>query len=184
LSKPATKFAPLLAGRNLYVRFEEENLAGADGVNRALCPYWPILWRLAALGHYYVKQEPIREKPKIAEEIFKPPIPPVTERGYTLSFERGEGNDSNAYVVLKTPQIANHQWNAQMDGLVSDSISGKCHPPVQILLVHNFPKVTLLVKLRYRESRCFEFLCCTNCCAAFCRHESSDHFQTRLTSVL
>ena len=60
LSEPATKFAPLLAGRNVYVLLEEENLAGADGVNRALRPYWPILWRLAARGHYYVKQEPIR----------------------------------------------------------------------------------------------------------------------------
>ncbi len=75
-----TKFAPLLAGRNVYVLLEEENLAGVDGVNRALRPYRPILWRLVARGHYYVKQEPIREKPKIAEEIFRLPIPPVTER--------------------------------------------------------------------------------------------------------
>src|SRR5437763_1712535 len=31
LSEPATKFAPLLAGRNVYVLLEEENFAGADG---------------------------------------------------------------------------------------------------------------------------------------------------------
>jgi hypothetical protein len=86
LSEPATKCASLLAGRNLCVLLEEENLAGADGADRVLRPYWPILWRLAARGHYYVKQEPIREKPKIVEEIFKAPIPPVTEGGYTLSF--------------------------------------------------------------------------------------------------
>ena len=80
LSEPATKCASLLAGRNLCVLLEEENLAGgADGADRVLRPYWPILWRLAARGHYYVRQEPIREKPKIADEILKHPIPPVTE---------------------------------------------------------------------------------------------------------
>ena len=108
LSEPATKCAPLLAGRNLYVLLDEENLAGADGVNRALRPYWPILWRLAARGHYYVKQEPVREKPKIAEEIFKPPIPPLTEGGYTLSFERGQGNDFA--LLLSFPGIRPPQY--------------------------------------------------------------------------
>jgi len=108
LSEPATKFAPLLAGRNVYVLLEEENLAGADGVDRALRPFWPILWRLAARGHYYVKQEPIREKPKIAEEIFKPPISPLTERGYRLSFERGEGNDFS--LLLSFPGVRPPQY--------------------------------------------------------------------------
>jgi hypothetical protein len=110
LSEPATKCASLLARRNPCVLLEEENLAGADGADRVLRPYWPILWRLAARGHYYVKQEPIREKPKIVEEIFKAPIPPVTEGGYTLSFERGEGN--NFALLLSFPGIRPPQYPA------------------------------------------------------------------------
>jgi hypothetical protein len=108
LSEPAAKCAPLLAGRNLYILLEEENLGGADGTDRVLRPYWPILWRLAARGHYYVKKEPIREKFKIAEEIFKAPIPPVTEGGFTLSFERGEGNDFA--LLLSFPGIRPPQY--------------------------------------------------------------------------
>ncbi len=108
LSEPATKYAPLLAGRNLYVLLEEENLAGADAVNRALRPHWPILWRLAARGHYYVKQQPVREKPKFTEEMFKPPIPPITEGGFTLSFARGEGNDFS--LLLSFPGVRPPQY--------------------------------------------------------------------------
>lgn len=109
LSEPATKYAPLLAGRNLYVLLEEENLSGADGVNRVLRPYWPILWRLAARGHYYIKQQPIREKPRTAEERFhRSAIPPISEGGYTLSFARGEGNDFS--VLLSFPGVRAPQY--------------------------------------------------------------------------
>jgi hypothetical protein len=90
-AEPTSRY--LFAGRNLYVLLDEESFSGADTLNRALRPYWPALWRLAARGHYYLKQEPIRPKPKIPEDVFKPPIPPVSEGGFTLSFTRGEGND-------------------------------------------------------------------------------------------
>lgn len=53
MGEPATKYAPLLVGRKVYALLEEEKLSGADTLNRALRPYWPSLWRLAARGHYY-----------------------------------------------------------------------------------------------------------------------------------
>ena len=90
-AEPTSRY--LFAGRNLYVLLDEETFSGADALNRALRPYWPGLWRLAARGHYYLKQQPIRPKPKISEDVYKPPIPPVSEGGFTLSFARGEGND-------------------------------------------------------------------------------------------
>jgi hypothetical protein len=90
-AEPTSRY--LFAGRNLYVLIDEETFSGTDSLNRALRPYWPGLWRLAARGHYYLKQEPIRPKPKISEDVYKPPIPPVSEGGFTLSFTRGEGND-------------------------------------------------------------------------------------------
>jgi hypothetical protein len=88
MGEPATRFAPLLVGRNVYVLLEEEKLSGADTLNRALRPYWPRLWRLAARGHYYTTQQPIRESPRISEHVFKAPIPPMSEGGFTLSFAR------------------------------------------------------------------------------------------------
>jgi hypothetical protein len=93
MGEPATKYAPLLVGRNVYALLEEEKLSGADALNRALRPYWPSLWRLAARGHYYTTQQPIREAPRIPEHAFRPPIPPMSEGGFTLSFARGDSND-------------------------------------------------------------------------------------------
>jgi hypothetical protein len=53
MGEPATKYGPLLVGRNVYALLEGEKLSGADALNRVLRPYWPSLWRLAARGHYY-----------------------------------------------------------------------------------------------------------------------------------
>jgi hypothetical protein len=104
----ATKYLPLLAGRNLYVLLEEEKLSGADVLNRAFRPYWPSLWKLAARGHYYIKQQPIRETPRIPEDVFKPPIPPISEGGFTLSFARGDGNDFSVLVSFPGPRAAQY----------------------------------------------------------------------------
>ncbi len=104
LTNPATKSLPLLAGRNLFVLLEDENISGGEKLNRALRPYWTPLWRLAARGHYYIEHKPIREKPKTAEERFnRAAIPPISEGGYTLSFARGEGNDFS--VLISFPGI-------------------------------------------------------------------------------
>ena len=103
-NEPNSKYTPLLAGRNLYVLLENERLSGAAALNRALRPFWPILWRLAARGHYYTYQQPIREKPTFSEEMYKPQIPPVSEGGFTLSFERGEGNDFAMLLVFPGPR--------------------------------------------------------------------------------
>jgi len=50
LSNPATKSRPVLAGRNLYVLLEEDNVAGGDKLSRALRPYWEPLWKLGGAG--------------------------------------------------------------------------------------------------------------------------------------
>ena len=94
LTDPATKFYPLLVGRNLFVLLENEPVSGGEKLDRALRPYWSALWRLAARGHYYIEHKPVREKPKSIEERFnKETIPPIHEGGFTLSFAHGEGND-------------------------------------------------------------------------------------------
>ena len=51
-----------LAARNLYGLLDDEKLAGAAALNEALAPYWPVLWRVAARGHYFERRQPVRER--------------------------------------------------------------------------------------------------------------------------
>ena len=104
LSEVATKLEPLLAGRNLLALLEDEKLSGADAVDRALRPFWPGLWRLAARGHYCLTQEPLRIKPAQQESFYQPPIAPIREGEYTLSFARGEGNDFSLLLSFPGPR--------------------------------------------------------------------------------
>ena len=84
---------PVLAARNLYAVLEEDDLAGAEDLHRALRPFWSPLWRLAARGHYVETLAPIRERVVEREGLYQPPIPSVTEGAYTLHFARGGGRE-------------------------------------------------------------------------------------------
>lgn len=90
-----------LAARNLHVLLEDEKLPSMDAVTRALRPYWPALWRLAARGHYCQTQAPLRAKSMAQEPFYQPPIPSIKEADFTLSFSRGEGGD--LYLLLSFP---------------------------------------------------------------------------------
>jgi hypothetical protein len=104
LSDPVTKTEPLLAARNLYVILEEEKLSGAEFLDRALRPFWPILWRLAARGHYFLNQEPLRLPSAPKDSFYQPPIPPVKEGEYALSFARAEGSDFSLLLSFPGPR--------------------------------------------------------------------------------
>jgi len=104
LSEVGTKLEPLLAGRNLLALLEDEKLSGADAVDRALRPFWPGFWRLAARGHYHLTQQPVRIKPSQRESFFQTPIAPIREGGYTLSFARGEGHDFSMLLSFPGPR--------------------------------------------------------------------------------
>lgn len=104
LGEAGAKVEPLLAGRNLYVFLEDEKLSGADAVDRALRPFWPGLWRLAARGHYHLTQRPVRIKPSQRESFFQTPIAPIREGEYTLSFARGEGHDFSLLLSFPGPR--------------------------------------------------------------------------------
>lgn len=101
LSDPAVKWDTFLAGRNLLILLEDEKLPAADAVHRALRPYFPVLWRLAARGHYCLKQESLRAKSTSQDSLYQPPIPSIKEGNFTLSFNRGESND--IYLLLSFP---------------------------------------------------------------------------------
>ncbi len=101
LSDPAVKWDTFLAGRNLHILLEDEKLPGVDTINRALRPFWPVLWRLASRGHYCLTQKPLRAKSTSQDSFYQPPIPSIKEGDFTLSFNRGEGND--IYLLVSFP---------------------------------------------------------------------------------
>ncbi|MGH9709558.1 MAG: hypothetical protein ACRD37_03320, partial [Candidatus Acidiferrales bacterium] len=151
LGDPGTRSEPLLAARNLHVILEEEKLAGAEALDCALRPSFPILWRLAARGHYFLKQEPLRLPSTAKESFYQPPIPSVKEGEYSLSFARGEGGDFSlllsfpgprgsmypisgypkitefrAMLGTLTPEGTNRRWNGEhFFGYVASSEEGK-----------------------------------------------------------
>src|SRR5262249_51552895 len=71
----------------------QEDIPGIVELNQALRPYWRDLWRVAARGHYFIHNEPIREENNSLEEVLKPPIPTIREVGYSLAFQRAKGDD-------------------------------------------------------------------------------------------
>jgi hypothetical protein len=109
LSNPATRWTPDLAARNLYVLLDDEKLPGAAALNEALSPYWPVLWRVAARGHYFVHREPVRDSGR-RDMVHRAAIPSLEEyfgpkktddAKYRLSFARGTGHDFD--VLLSFP---------------------------------------------------------------------------------
>jgi len=94
---------PMFVGRNLYHLLEDKSLGGNDAVDRALRPSWPALWRLAARGHFALRQQPVRESVTRLEGVYQPPLPPITQGQYTLSFARSEGGDLS--VLLSFPGV-------------------------------------------------------------------------------
>lgn len=97
----AEKVWPQFAARNLYEFLEEESL-GVEAMNQALKPYWPILWRAAARGHYLVRGTPVRSAAgrAVADRPWGPAISSVFEGGFVLSFAAGSDGDLAVLVTL------------------------------------------------------------------------------------
>jgi len=130
LSDSATKWDTFLVGRNLHILLEDEKLPGVDILNRTLRPFFPVLWRLAARGHYCLTEQPLRAKSTSQDSFNQPPIPSIKEGDFTLSFNRGEGNDiylllsfpgarGPMYPISRYPKIT--EFRAMLAALVLDS---------------------------------------------------------------
>lgn len=92
---------PQFAARNLYEFLEEEPF-GIEAMNQALKPYWPIVWRAAARGHYLVRGQPVRSADgmAVAERPWGPAISSVFEGGFVLSFAAESDGDLAVLVTL------------------------------------------------------------------------------------
>lgn len=95
LRESTTLERPSFAARNLYVALRDEQLKGADSLNRALTPFLPGLYRIAARGHWLTEQRPIRPERKTWETLeFVPDYVPDVKAGaftlFTLVSQEGE----------------------------------------------------------------------------------------------
>jgi hypothetical protein len=133
VNDPAMTWQPLLAARNVYVLLDEDALPGGEDLTRALRPYWPVLWRLSARGHFVEANEPVRDPSTAREGLYQSPIPALTEGAYTLSFGRGAGPEFSALLNLPAPRGARYpiptyprlsEFRAMLAALAGDNRPG------------------------------------------------------------
>ncbi len=97
----AKPYTPIYCARNLYVLLDQERFAGVEAIHAALSPYWPVLWRVAARGHYLYEKQPIRDAARPQELPGQPSFPPFVEGPYRLSVTVGE--HSELHLLLSFP---------------------------------------------------------------------------------
>jgi hypothetical protein len=82
---------PIFVARNLYFLLDELEFPNVEKLNEALWPYWPILWRVCARGHYFHHAEPLQDPNSSAGSMdapLNPPLPKFEEGEYRLEFVR------------------------------------------------------------------------------------------------
>jgi len=82
---------PIFVARNLYFLLDELELPNIEKLDGTLRPYWPILWRVCARGHYFLHMQPVHDPNSSASEIdapLNPPLPKFEEGDYRLEFVR------------------------------------------------------------------------------------------------
>ena len=95
---------PVFIARNLYFLLDELEFSNVKKLNETLRPYWPILWRVCARGHYLLYERPIRDPeppPWDWQQASHPPLPPSFQQGgYCLEFSRSPGEELCARLSL------------------------------------------------------------------------------------
>jgi hypothetical protein len=97
----ARPYTPVFCARNLYVLLDREQFSSVETINAVLAPYWPVLWRVAARGHFLYEKKPIRDTARPEELPGQPSFPPFAEGPYRLSVTVGE--HSEMHLLLSFP---------------------------------------------------------------------------------
>jgi hypothetical protein len=111
---------PIFVARNLYFLLDELEFPNVEKLNEALWPYWPILWRVCARGHYFHHAEPLQDPNPSAKGLdapLNPPLPKFEEGEYRLEFVRSPtegfsvwlyfpGRHSACYPMSGYPEIS------------------------------------------------------------------------------
>ncbi len=93
LRNPAEQnWKPILAGRNLFYVIDETEVRSIQKLNEVLAPYWTILWRVCARGHYFQRGEPIFDEaaaPESFDPFLDPQLPGFEEGQCSIFLPRG-----------------------------------------------------------------------------------------------
>ncbi len=94
-------------GRTIYVALRDEQVESMDSLNRALRPFLPILYRVAARGHWLVEHRPIRQKrnPRAPLGAFPPVVPPVELDDVTVTSSVNDEGELNILLALKSNRV-------------------------------------------------------------------------------
>jgi hypothetical protein len=90
------RWKPIFAARNLFFVIDETEFPSVEKLNEALLPYWPILWRVCARGHYFHNSKPLVDQvpgKEIYDPFLDPPLPVFEERDCSIVLPRGRYGD-------------------------------------------------------------------------------------------
>jgi hypothetical protein len=97
-----TKGSTGFGARFLHVFLRDEVVTDSDELTKALLPYWDILWRVAARGHYRLLKKPLRKESKVCNG--KPlPLATLSNKSWTLSFMGLDSGDVYASLGFPVP---------------------------------------------------------------------------------
>ena len=94
---------PIHTARLLYMVLDNEKFLNIEKLNEALRPYWPILWRVCARGHYLRHEEPLRDGAFWGADsrLRNPgPLPSFQEGEYRLEFHRGPETEFSTWLYF------------------------------------------------------------------------------------
>jgi hypothetical protein len=84
--------------RPLVVFLRDDHVTDEAALTAALLPYWDILWRVAARGHFLVHNKPIRDERKL--HAYEPAAATFTRESFVLSVIRCEDHDLTALLTF------------------------------------------------------------------------------------
>jgi hypothetical protein len=92
---------PIHTARLLYMILDNEKFLNIEKLNEALRPYWPILWRVCARGHYLRHGQPLTDSAFWGADSRlrnRGPLPSFQEGEYRLEFHRGPETEFSVWL--------------------------------------------------------------------------------------
>ena len=92
---------PIHTARLLYMVLDNEKFLNLEKLNEALRPYWPILWRVCARGHYLRHGQPLQDSAFWSADFRsgnRRPLPSFQEGEYRLEFHRGPETEFSVWL--------------------------------------------------------------------------------------
>jgi len=94
---------PIHTARLLYMILDNEKFLNIEKLNEALRPYWPILWRVCARGHYLRHGQPLTDSAFWGPDFRlgnRGPLPSFQEGEYRLEFHRGPETEFSVWLLF------------------------------------------------------------------------------------